>query len=193
LIAKGDVMGQHELLPFAEVVEQVRQLCAQGRTGTAFIVSADNRMAQIHIKGGSIVKLLWRGRRGDEALLVMRTLHQASLRFDEGYVAEDAPDAGSTADILAFLAGDGPPAARAPREPAAPAACAALAPEVQATFERIMLKYIGPMAQIVCADCFAQSSDPRTLARALAGEIPSQEQAARFRSEVARALGLGMS
>ncbi|MES2296759.1 MAG: hypothetical protein V4582_06930 [Pseudomonadota bacterium] len=183
-------MIQPELMPFAAVVAQVRAWCAQRRSGTAFIVSADQRMAQIHLSAGKIVQVLWRGRRGDDALAALRTLGPASLRFDgaclqHANLREGAP----TDEILDYLGGAGTPGAATPFT-LADAPAAAPAPELQAAIERLLLKYIGPIAPIVCADCCAQWGEPRALARALAAEIPNPEQAARFRAELARLPGM---
>ncbi|UUZ53747.1 hypothetical protein LP419_34840 [Massilia sp. H-1] len=54
-------MSQHEMIPFRRIIEMVREFCTQRRTGTVFIVSDDNRMAQVHLESGNIVALLCRG------------------------------------------------------------------------------------------------------------------------------------
>ncbi|UUZ49480.1 hypothetical protein LP420_04060 [Massilia sp. B-10] len=57
-------------------------------------------------------------------------------------------------------------------------------------FETTLAKYIGPMAEIVCADYFDEVSDLRALTMNLAGEIPGPDQAAKFRSEIGKALSI---
>jgi hypothetical protein len=73
--------------------------------------------------------------------------------------------------------------------PAAPAS--AIAPHHVAQLERMLVQYIGPMAQIVCADHVGAVGDLRSLALALSNEIPDPRQAETFRAEAGRTLGLG--
>ena len=51
------------------------------------------------------------------------------------------------------------------------------------------MKYVGPMAEIVCDEHFSVATDARMLARLLAGEIPNPEQSARFLAEIGAVLG----
>ncbi|HEX8612709.1 MAG TPA: hypothetical protein VF800_15590 [Telluria sp.] len=189
-------MTHQELMPFGGIVEQLRQFCDQRRTGTAFIVSDDNRMAQVHLDSGNIVMLLCRGQRGADALAAMRTMLRASVRFDDNYVAKKenvtAPGV-SLADLLndpaplrARVTGRAGPQPMRPRP-----APAAFASADLLKLERMLAGHIGPMATIVCAEHASEASDLRALVMALAADIPDKKQAADFRLEAGRALGLG--
>ena len=202
-------MATQELLPFWSIVEQLRQCCADRLTGTVFIVSDDNRMAQVHLDSGNIVMLLCRGRRGLDALAAMRTMLHARLRFDDSLVtASDTEQLDTRAVIdqlgLGAEAGrqDAPvrlpgagPATIVAAEVVAPAARAQAATPVSAaasaTLERLLVHYIGPMAQIVYADHAGQTHELRALVTALAGEIQDQRQAEAFLRDAAAALALG--
>src|SRR5438093_1421189 len=94
-----------EMIPFRRIIAMVREFCSERRTGTVFIVSDDNRMAQVHLESGNIVALLCRGRRGQEALAGMLTMQSARLRFDDNYLTADTPEAFDTDAVLAFLGG----------------------------------------------------------------------------------------
>lgn len=192
-------MSTQELIPFWRIVEQLRQFCAERLTGTVFIVSDDNRMAQVHLESGNIVMLLCRGRRGLDALAAMRTMLNARLRFDDSYISATETEHLDTREVINQLSASLPsappgaalrPPAAAPGATAAPAG-AALSAEALARMERILVQYIGPMAQIVCADHAADAGDVRALALALIGEIPDKKQADAFRAEAARSFGLG--
>jgi hypothetical protein len=192
-------VAQAELLPFLRIVESIKQLCVQRRSGTVFLVSDDNRMAQVHLENGEIASLLCRNRRGLEALGIMRGMQQARLRFDESYIAKAEKDNLSTQAIFDDLFGVASNAPVAPRESAAPAAAPPSAPvqqrlalsaDVKATFQRVLTAYIGPMAEIVCEDHFDQAGNLRALVQLLAGEIAAPDQAAKFRDEIARELSL---
>lgn len=213
-------MAQAEFTPFPSLMEQIANLCGQRQTGTVMLVSDDNRMGQIHLRGGEIVSVTCRGRRGRDALGIMRTMQAARLSFVAGGV--DAAQAVEWASktvldylngLLPDLPGQGnggaaaqPAVARsavpvAPKPvtvapaaaPAAvpkPAAAVGVTPATKAIFEKVMLTYIGPMAQIVCADHFATATDARTLAVVLAREIPGAENQAKFKAEIERLLEL---
>lgn len=195
-------MGQTELFPFQRIVDYLKQLCAQGRSGTLFLVSDDNRMAQVRLDNGQIASLLCRNRRGLEALGILRNMQHARLRFDESFMVKDENDNLSTQAIFDSLFSSAGAAADAPSgaAPAAPAKSAAaaparssallLTPQVKATIERVMTQYIGPMAEIICDDHFDAAGNMQALVQLLAGEISAPEQAAKFRADIARELGL---
>ena len=191
-------MATQELMPFWCIVEQLRQFCAERLTGTVFIVSDDNRMAQVQLDAGNIVMLLCRGRRGREALATMRTMLHARLRFDASVVA--APDAErlDTGEVIDQLGmgkdrADGEDQRReaAPQAARVPPAADAVTPEQAARLERLLVQYIGPMAQIVCAEHVAGARDLRSLVLALAGDIPDKRQADAFQAAAGALLGPG--
>jgi hypothetical protein len=193
-------VAQTELFPFQRVVDYLKQLCAQGRSGTLFLVSDDNRMAQVRLDKGQIASLLCRNRRGLEALGILRGMQHARLRFDESFMAKDENDNLSTQAIFDDLSSAAGGAAAAssgtvPAVAAKPAAAASagalmLTPQVKATIQRVMTQYIGPMAEIICDDHFGAAGNMSALVQLLAGEISAPEQAAKFRADIARELGL---
>lgn len=206
-------MAQAEFLPFAGIVDYLRQLCAQERSGTVFLVSDDNRMAQVRLDKGQIASLLCRNRRGLEALGILRSMGYARLRFDESFLARGENDQLSNQAVFDGLAGAAivaaPAAAARPAAPpavasvAAPAAAAAavavagaarapalLTPRARAVIQRVLTQYIGPMAEIVCDDHCDGAADLPELLRLLAGEISAPAQAAKFSADIARELGL---
>lgn len=184
-------MTSMELSSLPTIVEQIRQLCTQLRTGTVFLVSDQNRMVQVHLDRGEIALLMHRNRRGQEALQIIAGMRQARLRFDEGYVTKAEKDTLSTRAVLDYLhaaALDAPPSAAAPVGGEAPAI--ALSGELASAIEAILTRYIGPMAEIVCAEHFARATDLPALIQGLAGEFPVQAHAARFRVEIGQLLKL---
>jgi hypothetical protein len=207
-------MAQAEFTPFPSLIEQISNLCGQHQTGTVMLVSDDNRMGQIHLRAGEIVFVMCRGRRGRDALGIMRTMQAARLSFVAGAV--DAAEAIEWASktvldylngLLPDLPGQGdagtvaqPGTAAVAAKPVAPAAAPAAAPQpaaavgvtpaIKAVFEKVMLTYIGPMAQIVCGDHFATATDARALVLVLATEIPGAANQAKFKAEIAKLLNL---
>lgn len=182
-------MVQTEVMAFPLVIGHIKKLCVQGKSGTLFLVSDENQMVQVHFARGDIVSLAHRNRRGLEALAVLVKMKSAKLRFDDGYVA--SPDGNNLAtkvilDHLDNVASVASVPVAAPGE----SAPASLDPEVRAIAQRILTKYVGPMAEIVCADHFERTTDLRALARSLSNEVPDQDQAARFAAEIAAAFNL---
>lgn len=182
-------MAPAELTPLSRIVEHIKELCAQGRTGTLFLVSDENLMAQVHLERGDIVSLMHRNRRGLDALAVLGEMKNAKLRFDEAYVTSSEKHALTTRAIFDYLDSATPIAAE-PVKASGSAASNALTAEVRATMQRILMTYVGPMAEIVCADHFERTSELRELAQSLAEEIPDPEQAAKFAVEIGKALNL---
>lgn len=191
------------MLPFQGIVDYLKQLCAQGRSGTVFLVSDDNRMAQVRLDNGQIASLLCRNLRGLEALGMVRGMRHARLRFDENFLAKGENDHLSNQAVFEGLFAEAPATPAAPVIRAAPAVVASpvavkpaaaaallLTPHIKATIERVMTLYIGPMAQIICEDHFDAAGNMHALIELLAGEISAPQQAAKFRLEIARELGL---
>lgn len=207
-------MTQADFTPFPSLMVQIATLCGQRQTGTVMLVSDDNRMGQIHLRAGEIVFVMCRGRRGRDALGIMRTMQAARLSFVAGSVdaAEaiqwasktvldylngllpDLPGQGDAAAVAPPVAASAAfaarPVAAAPAPAPQPAAAVDLTPATKAVFEKVMLTYIGPMAQIVCSDHFANATDARALMAALATEIPGAANQAKFKAEIARLLNL---
>ncbi|MDM5175811.1 hypothetical protein F2P44_02570 [Massilia sp. CCM 8695] len=193
-------MSQSDFIPFIDVVDQIASFCSQRVTGTALLISDDNRMAQVHLQGGKIVFILCRGRRGRDGLAIMRTMQNARLTLDKaGIVNADGLD-WPTEIVLGYLDGtldDLPgsgvlggaaarPAAAAPR----PAATPGLTADIKTTLQKCLVKYVGPMAEIVCSDHFDGATDVRAVVMALSKEIPNEDQAAKFKIDVAKALDM---
>jgi hypothetical protein len=182
--------------PFAELVAQIGRMCGQGMSGTVLLVSDDNRMAQLHLHAGQIVFVMCRGRRGSDALGIMRTMRSARLRV-EGLTAQGGDQVGLATDaILAYLGGTLTqlPEADAARQPAPrPVAVEIdfLTPQVRLACQQTLSRYIGPMAEIVAQEHFDSAPDARALAVALAAEIPGREAAANFLADIAKVLATG--
>jgi len=182
-------MAQAEWTPLLTIVEFIKQLCAERRTGTLFMVSDENYMAQVLIDGGDIVSLMHRNRRGLDALAVLGKMKYAKFRFDDAFVAPSERHNLPTQAIFDYLSGATPNIAQ-PVVASGSSASGVLTADVRATMQKVLMKYIGPMAEIVCADHFERATDVRTLARLLADEIPDRAEAAKFAAEIAKALNL---
>lgn len=180
-------MTQAEWTPLSKVVEFIKQLCADRRTGTLFMVSDENYMAQILIDGGDIVSLMHRNRRGLDALAVVGKMKYAKFRFDDAFAAPSERHNLPTQAIFDYLSG-AIPTIKQSDVVSGSSASGVLTAEVRAVMQKVLMKYIGPMAEIVCADHFERTTDLRTLVRSLADEIPDQAEAAKFSVEMTKVL-----
>lgn len=193
-------MAQEEMIPYQSLIETVRDYCTQRRTGTVFIVSSDNRMAQVHLESGAIVALLCRGRRGLDAVASIRAMIAGRLRFDANFITASETERFDTDQTLTLLGCGAAPALGAVTvAKPAPVASAAPAPAPAsggvsaahaAKLEALLIQYIGPMGEIVCADHLAEAADARSLVTLLSSEVPDKAQATQFIRAAAAVLGL---
>ena len=167
------------------VVDQLRDLCHARSSGIVFLTSEDNRMAQVHVNAGHVVAVVCRNQRGFAAIQLMRDIHCAHMRFDQSHIPPANSDALLTEVFFDYLSAVHPELST-PAE--AHASGAALTADVKATLQKLLAKFIGPMAELICLDHFATASDARGAIEALAKEIPSPEDAGKFRADATRAI-----
>jgi len=178
--------------PFAEIVADLRRICTAGKSGTIYLSSQLNRSAQIVIDKGSIVYLYYFNRRGREALQAMPEIESGRHRFQEGSVPSLRMEQLSTEEILRYLSvaagevvGGGEEA-----QPGIGGKNGRSCPSEELTeaqrqvLEEGLAFYIGPMASIICEDHLGEAVDPRSAVERLAGEIPDEDRALRFREEM---------
>ncbi|MFD2111027.1 hypothetical protein [Thiorhodococcus fuscus] len=167
---------------FAKIVEEIRRLVSQQVTGTLFIATNENRSAQVSIEAGKIVYLYFSNTVGVTALERMAQIHSGRYRFQEGPAGLPRVDLPPTETILAALEaaasrGD----ASGPREGAE---ASGLTEPQKTVLVECLVEFIGPIAEILSEDHLRQASDLNTTIDALAGEIPSPDQATQFRALV---------
>jgi len=164
-----------DYIPFTELVDKIGEFCAQKATGVLFIATKANRSAQIVIEKGSIVFVYFYNKQGQEALDLMLTIQAGRYRFQENATSPRRNKLPPTEDILKFLSGKGT-ATVPPKQ-----ATAQLTNQQKEILETILAEYIGPMAAIICEDHLDIAPDISSAIDALAEEIPSPEQAQKFR------------
>lgn len=175
-----------DYIPFPEIVDELRKLCAQKVTGTLFVATKSNRSAQLALDNGEIVFVYFFNKRGEEALELMMTIRAGRYRFQEGAVSRrDALP--STDAILQFLGGGQKTAAPQVRENRSTGP--GLSQEQKTVLETCLAGFIGPMAGIICEDHLSVVADLSEAIDALVAEIPSPEQAKKFRAMVLEKLG----
>jgi hypothetical protein len=171
-----------DYIPFPELVDIISSFCSKKETGLLFIATKANRSAQIVLENGKIVFVYFYNKQGQEALDLMLTIKAGRYKFQKNATSPRRSTLPSTEKILEHLSGG--------RLVDAPAAKIArgLSSEQKQFLEAALAEYIGPMATIICDDHLDQAPDMTSAVDALASEIPSEDQAQKFRSQVASSM-----
>jgi hypothetical protein len=181
-----NVIKPADLIPLASIVAQIRVLCNARSSGIMFLVSEENRMAQVHLSAGEVVGVICRSKRGLAAIKLMRDIHSAHMRFDNTNIATLDSDGLLTEVFFDYLSATH-------QEDAAPSEAhesgSPLTPDIKVILQKLLAKFIGPMAEIVCLDHFEGATNALRVIDAIANEISNQEDANKFRSDATRAIG----
>jgi hypothetical protein len=167
-----------EYIPFQEIVAELRKLCIQAVTGTLFVATKANRSAQLMLDKGEIVFIYFFNKRGKEALELMSTIRAGRFRFQEGAVSRRTP-LPPTDTILQSLADGHKIPDQDIEEPISTGL--GLSQEQKTVLESCLAEFIGPMAGIICEDHLDVATNLQAAVDALAAEIPSSDQAKKFK------------
>jgi len=174
---------------YEELVGIISGLCADGRTGSLFIISDTNCYARVVIAAGNIIYLEYRLKKGAEAIPLFLEIAHGTLDFKDGKViSHKASPLPSTPDLLMQLGGSASSADSTP-----PAAAAVQKPSASEAFKVIedqLVDVLGPMASLVWEEHLERTEGPKAdidleqLVNSLATEIDDPDKAAQFRSHV---------
>ena len=177
------------LLPHDQLIDELQTLCAAKRSGTMFIITEENHVAQFVLRDGVIVGLTYRLLRGPAALPPLRTFPAGRYRFQTETVDRTDPELPATADLLALLVPEPASAVEPPQ--AEPATDTPQVPEtVRLLIERELAEVVGPIAGLICQEHIAHAGhldSPNDLVRlleAIAIEIGDPAKAAGFKHAV---------
>lgn len=176
--------------PLQTALKEIELLCEKARSGVAYLISDDNRLAQVHLRKGVIVTAIFRNKRGKDALEHIRSIRSCSFRFDEKVAPSASVDL-STAAFFSYFEFGGTSGASAGAPDSSwdqQTSQFGLSAEARLALEIVLKKYIGPIASIVCEECFEHLNDAASAIDALAKEIPTQTEAVKFRAEAAKAV-----
>jgi hypothetical protein len=190
-------MNQETYVSFTEIVAELKQVCAEKRTGIMYITSGENRSAQLMLDRGEIVYLYFFNKRGRDALRLMSEIETGRFRFQDGSTPSLRTDLPGTEDILNYLsisiealAGE-PGVSKQVKFPGVTVAASdegsdTLTVTQKRILEESLASYIGPMAAIICEDHLETVGTIDKAIALLAAEIPSSAQAQTFREEMMR-------
>lgn len=188
-------MTTNTYLSRIELVDGLRAICAENKTGVMYVTSSSNRSAQIIVDEGKIVYFYYLNKRGRDALSLMAEIEGARYRFQEGNAPKMRTELPETEEILVFLAG---PSVNVNSKSglSSPAGETEFLEEVGADksltqdqkriLEEGLAVFIGPMATIICEDHFGKNIEAMKAVELLASEIPTETQAESFREEMRR-------
>jgi hypothetical protein len=88
---------------YGEVVAELRRLCAERRTGTFFIATADNEGGQVGLRDGVIVSVRFRRKAGMEAAYGLRNITGARFTFTPDFLLAPSDPLLSSDAVLALL------------------------------------------------------------------------------------------
>lgn len=186
-------MTNEQFIPFAEIVAELKSVCAEKKTGVMYITSEENQSAQLMLDDGEIVFIYFFNKRGRDALRPLAEIDAGRFRFQEGGGSSLRTELPRTEDILRYLsAASGlDPVSGADSESVNGGKIAGdkkngvmLTQEQKRVLEDRLAGYIGPMAAIVCEDHFDSAGGIESVINLLAAEIPAESQAESFRSEM---------
>ena len=172
------------LLDYRELVGEVRRLCSQGQTGSVFITTSDNHAVRFALQDGTIIAVSFRQQTGLSALVAIQRIGRGRLKYSEEVLhRQPQPDLPPTHEVLLMLNGESVDPAEPPAQAPPPAAREELA-RSRGIIEAELAEYLGPMAELVCADHLATASSVNDLVEQLAREIHDAVKAGRFKARV---------
>jgi hypothetical protein len=178
------------LLPREEIIDVLQSLCHAKRSGTMFIITADNHVAQFILREGEVVGLSHRLLRGLDALPPMRTFAAGRYRFVEEPIARTDPGLLPTPDLLALLIPEHAGPEEFPQSTLPTPNIRQALESVRSAIEPELTEFLGPMAGLICQEHLAglpALPSPQHLTRlveALAKEIGDPAKEARFKQRV---------
>ena len=173
---KGDALGSYE-----QMMAELKRLCAEGRTGTLFIATAENHAGQLGLRHGVVVAARFRLKTGLEAARGLAQVRSARFTFMRDHVEPPDPrhPLSSTA-VLAVLTGVGGSSGQSDNL------------VVHNILTGALVEYLGPMAAIVVRDQLRDAEragrEPADVVDALARLIDEPAGAAAFRKQAAAGL-----
>lgn len=181
-------MKPEQFVPLNTIVDALERLGVQGATGTLFIGARTNQNAQVALRNGKVEFVYYQGKRGREALALLASLDEGRYQFRPGILTPHAESLPSTAKIVQgfrLASRPKPDAAAAHRRIRAGDVATPRTPvfRQRKLLTELLTEYIGPTAPGLVTQQVIQQGNMMVVIATLAGEIPSEEDAADFRKK----------
>ena len=182
----------------ANLVSEMQRISNNQVTGILFLVSGDNRSAQISFLDGKMVYALCQGKKGGNALDLVANMSELRFRFQEGAIPPLRIDMPSLSAFSSQLLKKNTVARgdktivktkndHAPLSGSQQSKGQSLDENQKKIIQEVLADCIGPMASILCEDHLDSKNTVEDVIEAIAAEIPA-DQATRFKDIVLRRL-----
>jgi hypothetical protein len=180
-----------EYVAFSKILSEIKTLYREKATGTIYLVTPDNRSAQLMLNSGEIVYVLFAGKRGQDAIYLLSLVSEARFRFQQGGSISrymELPETKRIIEIFEKGEIEHTPSLKITKNEAQKSS--GLSAEQKDVVESCLAECIGPMATIICEDCLGSVRDLSTAIEMLSKELPSQNQVDKFRNLLEAKLNL---
>ena len=184
------------VLKYKDLVDELRRLTIEKKTGTVLIATQDNQLARILIDNGEIIGLAYGLKHGLEAVPAISSISEGRVKFSESKVgSHEAGQLPPTHELLQLLA---PGKAAAPTRAKEQQRASLRPDQVPAALkivENELVEFLGPMASIVWQEYLDKEGKPSRvdqllhLVNALTKEIGDPAKVAQFKEQVTKKMG----
>lgn len=165
--------------PFSHFLVELEALCGKQVTGTVYIATDKNQLAQINLDNGKIIGLSILNKSGAEAIPALSKVNTCSFDFMPSPASSSRMTLPSNAEIIFQLKGGGASAGAAttPAEHE-------LSDKNKTVLKETLAEYLGPVADMVCKKHLAHASTLEAAVSILAEQIPDSSDADQFKKSV---------
>ncbi len=173
----------------AKVFEQI---CEGGHTGVFQAITEKAEVLYFDIKGGNVVNIRYRTKKNKEALQEFGVIGKSKYAFYERKEVKEPHDKTgipTNKEVLQYLLGQStnPPSTSKKNNTddnrQLVDSKGTLTDSAIVDLKKTLTNYIGPVANIVCKEVFAKTTNVNTAINMLAKEIPTADHARAFREK----------
>jgi hypothetical protein len=158
------------------LISELEMRCEQGQTGKFLISVKNGGFAWFWLDEGRIININYGDKRGLKSIPNLAQVTSCTTSFiHSSGSSQEMMLLPSNEEIFNQLRA----ASRDPVETSA----THLSQEVKTELKEILAKYIGPMAEVVCARALSRPVDTETAITVLASKIPDPKRASAFKAE----------
>ncbi len=185
------------LFSYQQLMQELKKLCADKRTGTMFITTDDNHSARFALQKGRIVACAYTLKKGYDALPLIQQIKSGAFAFADGVFSGmdelPLPETEVMFEVLGGSADGGNRAAGGARQAGNETGSGASFIDMNAAIKDIELElavYVGPIADIICEEHFEEAgeisdvSDVVRLVETIASEIDDPAKEDLFKQRV---------
>ena len=184
-------MKKPEVIQFSEIISLLEALCLKGETGTLFIATDTHKFGQIAIHNGQISFILFAGKRGMDAIPLLRMQKKGRCNFKPGELPSLSDTLPAKNIVLEQLHASGwlPQKRNGQSDNVFPDGGSISVAQKNILREELA-KYIGPVAAIVCDEHCGPGAHLDSVLQAMAAEIGSDGEIQSFLADAKKALAI---